>query len=135
MSVAEHGRVLDNYTSIDWRLTHWANLVGVFVLTTVLSGCEPTQRWHSNPSGVCGSLTEQRIELSFQRSAALKAMEHDVNLGLHSVPGQTLNSVGLREAEAYVQRVRDRWNKEDAQIARRIVDLDASLNSSRCGPL
>ncbi len=106
-------------------------ILGVSIL---LSGCERGDLMQMGLPQLCNSLKTRHMELLTQRDAARTAMERDVDLGRHSVPGQTFDAVGKRNAEAYVDRIRDRWHSDDAKMARAVADIDATLAAKGCRP-
>jgi hypothetical protein len=103
----------------------WATLL-------VLSGCGCHDQLHEKALVTCQDLLERRVEATERRDAVRMQMQDDVYLGLHSVPGQTFDAVGQREAAAYVERVRERWLADDTQLDRTLIEINAELHAYSC---
>ena len=96
----------------------------------VLSFCLPAV---ASPTQVtCQALLARSSELTGRRDAARAEMERDVDLALHSVPGQTLDAVGEREAAAYIQRIHERWRASDVQSVRALTEIGLALRVNAC---
>lgn len=80
----------------------------------------------------CQALLARNSEMTERRDAARAEMERDVDLGLHSVPGQTLDAVGEREAAAYIERIRERWRASDVQSVRALTEIGEALEMNAC---
>lgn len=108
--------------------------VAVFALWApfVLSGFLPAIASQPQALVTCQALLVRRSELTERRDAARAEMERDVDLALHSVPGQTLDAVGEREAAAYIERIHERWRASDVQSIRALTDIDEALQVNAC---
>ena len=106
--------------------------VAVFFTAAVLGSCGSHQDSASHTPSLCEELITTRSDLKRRRALALEQMERDVDLGLHGIPGQTLDAVETRDADAYVRRVRERWREDDARLASALTEADATLQAKGC---
>lgn len=107
-------------------------MFSLLVVVVTVGACELVPPVKVQTPEICDDLVARRSALIAKREAMRVEMEHDVDLALHSVPGQSLDAAGLRDAEAYLQRVRERWRTEDARITQALSGSAAALRAHAC---